>query len=240
MADLTVQQTSQAPISVLDIVGVVKAIVPRSFEKAFEGMEAKHIANAFKVCVEGLSREQINNGMSMVREQGFCPDPAVFRKWCLGIQGFGTEQERVRETFKGKHAALATIIRWREDRQVKITNAEKEAYDRCYSMFLDLDYAKNYERSSYYAYEAFKDNYADVIREFSEQGIRQALWIKPVEIAKKTEAKNADFGSDKPKTPEEEAADKAKVQQYIANLKSLLKQPVASSKKDDESMGGGV
>ncbi|MCW8041068.1 hypothetical protein OKC24_18230, partial [Acinetobacter sp. BIT-DXN8] len=29
------------------------------------------------------------------------------------------------------------------------------------------------------AYEAFKDNYADVIQEYAEKGINQAVWEKP-------------------------------------------------------------
>ena len=49
-------------------------------------------------------------------------------------------------------------------------------------MFSNLNYSNNYERSSYYAYEAFKDNYVDVVNEFVEKGITQTKWSKPPQI----------------------------------------------------------
>lgn len=170
------------PVNSAKVVGIFKAIAPRSFEKTFEGIATEQINHAMKICLDGLTHEQVNVGLSMVRDNGFCPDPAMFRKWCLGIQGFGTEQQRAVDSYKKKHAALANIIKWISDRDVEITNAEKEAYNRCYEMFSNLNYSNNYERSAYYAYEAFKDNYVDVVNEFVEKGIAQAKWSKPPQI----------------------------------------------------------
>ena len=182
MTTLVSNQQNIQPINSAQLVGIFKAIAPRSFEKTFDGMPIEAINNAMKICIEGLSRDEINTGLRLVRDNGFCPDPAMFRKWCLGIQGFGTEQQRAVDSFKKKHAALANIIKWISDRDVEITNAEKEAYNRCYEMFLNLNYSNNYERSAYYAYEAFKDNYVDVVNEFVEKGIAQAKWSKPPQI----------------------------------------------------------
>lgn len=170
------------PVNSAKVVGIFKAIAPRSFEKTFEGIPTEQINHAMKICLDGLTHEQVKVGLSMVRDNGFCPDPAMFRKWCLGIQGFGTEQQRAVDSYKKKHAALANIIKWISDRDVEITNAEKEAYNRCYEMFSNLNYSNNYERSAYYAYEAFKDNYVDVVNEFVEKGIAQAKWSKPPQI----------------------------------------------------------
>ncbi|MEQ1349607.1 hypothetical protein ABLU18_01915 [Acinetobacter junii] len=170
------------PVNSAKVVGIFKAIAPRSFEKTFEGIPTEQINHAMKICLDGLTHDQVNVGLSMVRDNGFCPDPAMFRKWCLGIQGFGTEQQRAVDSYKKKHAALANIIKWISDRDVEITNAEKEAYNRCYEMFSNLNYSNNYERSAYYAYEAFKDNYVDVVNEFVEKGIAQAKWSKPPQI----------------------------------------------------------
>lgn len=175
------QQAIQ-PVNSAKVVGIFKAIAPRSFEKTFEGIPTEQINHAMKICLDGLTHEQVNVGLSMVRDNGFCPDPAMFRKWCLGIQGFGTEHQRAVDSFKKKHAALANIIKWVSDSDVEITNAEKEAYNRCYEMFSNLNYSNNYERSSYYAYEAFKDNYVDVVNEFVEKGITQTKWSKPPQI----------------------------------------------------------
>ena len=182
MTTLVSNQQNIQPINSAQLVGIFKAIAPRSFEKTFDGMPTDAINHAMKICIDGLSRDQINVGLSQVRDNGFCPDLAMFRKWCLGIKGFGTEQQRAVDSFKGKHAALANIIKWISDSEVEITNAEKEAYNRCYEMFSNLNYSNNYERSAYYAYEAFKDNYADVVNEFVEKGVTQEKWSKPPQI----------------------------------------------------------
>ena len=167
------------------VVGVFKAIAPRSFEKTFDGIPTNEIVGAMKICISGLTRQQIDLGLNMVRDNGFCPDPAMFRKWCLGIQGFGTEQQRIQDTYKGKHAALANIIKWVGDNNHAITNAEKESYDRCYEMFTAIEWVKNADRAMYLAYEAFKDNYADVIQELALSGTKQAIWVKPEVIESK-------------------------------------------------------
>lgn len=224
-----VSNTQQAiqPVNSAKVVGIFKAIAPRSFEKTFDGIPTEQINHAMKICLDGLTHDQVNLGLAMVRDNGFCPDPAMFRKWCLGIQGFGTEQQRAVDSFKKKHAALANIIKWRADKETKITNAEKAAYDRCYDAFSNLDYATNFERASYNVYEAFKENYVDVVSEFVEQGVVQSEWIKPVAIARKN------YVSAQTKQPEKSEAEKAQMQEYIEKLKALVKRPPESN-----SVGG--
>lgn len=214
------QQAIQ-PVNSAKVVGIFKAIAPRSFEKTFDGIPTEQINHAMKICLEGLTHDQVNVGLSMVRDNGFCPDPAMFRKWCLGIQGFGTEQQRAVDSFKKKHAALANIIKWRADKDTKITNAEKAAYDRCYDAFSNLDYATNFERASYNVYEAFKENYVDVVSEFVEQGVVQSEWVKPVALPRQ----NEECVPWKDDHPEKTEAEKAQVKEYIAKLKELIKRP---------------
>ena len=239
-AMVTNQQTAVQPIKTGQLVATFKAIAPRSFEKTFEGMPIEAINHAMKICVEDLSREQVTTGLRMVRDNGFCPDPAMFRKWCLGITGFGTEQQRFVDSFKGKHAALGNIVKWLGDNNHPITNAEKEAYDRCYEMFADIQWAKNADRASYLAYEAFKDNYVDVVKEYAEQGQQQAVWIKPVAIENKPIARAV------PKSylPEQSPEEKAWIENRARELQeSGLSFPAALLKAGGEykkSAGGGV
>lgn len=239
-AMVTNQQTAVQPIKTGQLVGIFKAIAPRSFEKTFEGMPIEAISHAMKICIEGLSREEIDLGLRMVRDNGFCPDPAMFRKWCLGITGFGTEQQRVVDSFKGKHAALGNIVKWLGDNNHPITNAEKEAYDRCYEMFAEIQWAKNADRASYLAYEAFKDNYVDVVKEYAEQGQQQAVWVKPVAIENKPIARAV------PKSylPEQSPEEKAWIENRARELQeSGLSFPLALLKAGGEykkSAGGGV
>lgn len=186
MSSMVFNQNNQVDTAVnsVQLLGVIKAIVPRSFEKTFDGMPTEVINHAMKICIDGLTREQINHGLTQLRDNGFCPDLAMFRKWCLGITGFGTEQQRVQDTFKGKNAALAHLVKWLADSKTVLTNAEKEAYDRSYEMFGGLDYSSNYERKEYQAYASFKENYDEVVREFAENGIVQSDWNPPITIAK--------------------------------------------------------
>lgn len=239
-AMVTNQQTAVQPIKTGQLVGIFKAIAPRSFEKTFEGMPIEAIGHAMKICIEGLSREEIDLGLRMVRDNGFCPDPAMFRKWCLGITGFGTEQQRFVDSFKGKHAALGNIVKWLGDNNRAITNAEKEAYDRCYEMFAEIQWAKNIDRASYLAYEAFKDNYVDVVKEYAEQGRQQAVWVKPVAIENKPIARAV------PKSylPKQSPEEKAWIENRARELQeSGLSFPAALLKAGSEykkSAGGGV
>ena len=237
---LTASNQNLGPINSAQLVGVFKAIAPRSFEKTFDGVATAQINTAMKICIDGLTHDQVNFGLSQVRDNGFCPDPAMFRKWCLGITGFGTEQQRLQDSFKGKHAALANIIKWVGDNNHAITNAEKESYDRCYEMFTAIEWAKNADRAMYLAYEAFKDNYADVVQEFALSGVKQAIWAKPEAI----ESKPITLAV-KPKSmlPEQSPEEKAWIENRTRELEQTgLSFPKAllEAGKEFKRLGGGV
>lgn len=237
---LTASNQNLGPINSAQLVGVFKAIAPRSFEKTFDGVATAQINTAMKICIDGLTHDQVNFGLSQVRDNGFCPDPAMFRKWCLGITGFGTEQQRLQDSFKGKHAALANIIKWAGDNNHAITNAEKESYDRCYEMFTAIEWAKNVDRAMYLAYEAFKDNYTDVVQEFALSGVKQAIWAKPEAI----ESKPITLAV-KPKSmlPEQSSEEKAWIENRTRELEQTgLSFPKAllEAGKEFKRLGGGV
>lgn len=162
-------------INVPRLCKTLKAILPRSYEKTFDGVSDEDTIIAMNICVDGLTRDQVATGLNQVRDSGFCPDPSLFRKWCLGIKGFGNEQQRIEDSFRGKHAALANIVKFKNDSNHQLSNAEREAYNRCYELFGAIDFANNPDRAAYLAYEAFKDNYIEVIREFSSSGIGQEV-----------------------------------------------------------------
>ncbi|MHA3059928.1 hypothetical protein ACX1N5_04020 [Acinetobacter sp. ANC 4636] len=228
------QQKSIQPVNSAQLVGIFQAIAPRSFEKTFEGIPTEQINHAMKICIDGLTRDQINTGLAMVRDNGFCPDPAMFRKWCLGIVGFGTEQQRAIESFKGKHAALADIIKWLQDDKHPLTNAEKEAYNRCYELFNQMQYANNFERASYLAYDAFKDNYRDVVAEMVEKGEQQAIWISPVAV----QAPSKPILAAKSKFPEPSPEEKRKIEELTAKYQAQgLSFPKALLKAHSELNG---
>lgn len=71
------------------LTAMIKAIVPRSFEKTFGGLSTNEVVAGFSFCVAGFSQTELNTGLAKITQMGYCPDPALFAKWCKGIDGFG-------------------------------------------------------------------------------------------------------------------------------------------------------
>jgi hypothetical protein len=162
----------------------MKALAPRSYEKAFQGMDEQVVIFAMGKAIEGLNRQQLNKGLDMMFEQGYCPDPIEFRKWCLGIKGIGEAANPIYASYRNRNAALANIEAWTVDSTIKITNAEKEAYNRCYGMFNDLKW--NYsDKQKFHTYEAFKGFYDEVVKELVVKGEPQSIYEAPQQIEQK-------------------------------------------------------
>ncbi|WFF39270.1 hypothetical protein LU290_03340 [Moraxella nasibovis] len=145
--------------SVEHLTAMIKAIVPRSFEKTFGGLSTEEVVAGFMFCVAGLSQTELNTGLAKIQEMGYCPDPAMFAKWCKGLDGFDNS-DAIADSYIGKNAALANILAWLDDPKTRITVAQKQAYDAVYHMFRDIhsDYDKNH------AYSAFKDQYEFIVQ----------------------------------------------------------------------------
>lgn len=172
------------PVNPIAVMGTLKGISPRSFEKTFLGLDTKQVAYAFELCLDGLTREQIKLGMVKARDSGYCPDPSMFRKWCLGITGFIDNVDPIHASYRKKSAALANVEAWLIDDTITITNAEREAYNRSYTMFDELKW-RHSDKQKFHTYEAFKDFYEEVVKGFVEQGVKQEVWVKPVAIERK-------------------------------------------------------
>lgn len=209
-------QQDERPINVAKLVAILKAIVPRSFEKTFEGISTEQVVHAMRLCTEDLSKQQINTGLTQVRDHGFCPDPALFRKWCIGSY----DQNTFSHSFKGKHAALANILKWLQSSKHTITNAEKRAYNRCYELFNAINYACSPEQATYFAYAAFKENYQDVVKTMLKEGEVETIWQRPNLIEKKTQPK---LNRLKQYTAEEALHAKKVAQYHLGQLKTQIR-----------------
>lgn len=141
------------------LTAMIKAMVPRSFEKTFSGLSTGEVVAGFAFCATGLSQTELNTGLAKINQMGYCPDPALFAKWCKGIDGFDNT-DYIADSYIGKNAALANILAWLDNPKTKITLAQKQAYDAVYHMFRDIhsDYDKNH------AYAAFKDHYEFIVQ----------------------------------------------------------------------------
>lgn len=145
--------------------------------------EEQYMEDLISTCCEvlsGINQDQIKHGMDMVKRSKFCPVFPELREWC---------EDYVKSSYKPKLSALANINTWLSDSSTSITNAEKEAYNRVYDAFNQMQWAGNYEKAKYHAYESFKEVYSEVVKEFISKGEVQSIWIEPPKIETKSKLK---------------------------------------------------
>lgn len=160
------------------LTALVKAIVPRSFEKTFGGLATAEVVAGFRFCTQGLNQAELNIGLDKVRQMGFCPDPAMFAKWCKGLDGFDNA-DHIADSYVGKNGALSNILAWRDDSTQPISVAEKQAYDKTMHLFSQADYNGNMTIT---AYSAFKDRYEMIVREMVANKVKCERYIAPIAI----------------------------------------------------------
>lgn len=157
------------------LIGKMQLNYGKKFADQWVGVNPEDLALEMVNQYQDLTTNDFVRGIERMKKEKWPPSIPEFRQWCLPEDAF----------YKGKFAALANIERWVDKRSTPITNAEKQAYDAVYSMFVDLKWVSNYEKQKYYAYEAFKDAYVEVVKQLTEQGIPQHIWEPPVAIDKK-------------------------------------------------------
>lgn len=138
--------------------------------------EEQYMEDLISTCCEvldGITQDQIKFGMDIVKRSKFCPVFPELREWC---------EEYVRSSYKPKLSALANINSWLSDSSTSITNAEREAYNRVYDAFNQLQWASSYEKAKYHAYESFKEIYTEVVKELVSRGEVQSIWIEPPKL----------------------------------------------------------
>lgn len=168
------------------LTALVKSIVPRSFEKTFGGLSTAEAVAGFAFCTAGLTQSELNTGLMKIKEMGFCPDPAMFAKWCKGIDGFDN-QDHIANSYIGKAGALANITKWLANPATKITVAQKQAYDETFHMFDQISYTGNATQATYEAHSAYKDAYEHIVNKLVKERVPCQDYIAPVAITIKSQ-----------------------------------------------------
>lgn len=171
--------------------------------------EEQYMEDLISTCCEvlsGINQDQIKYGMDMAKRSKFCPVFPELREWC---------EDYVKSSYKPKLSALANINTWLSDSSTSITNAEKEAYNRVYDAFNQMQWASNYEKAKYHAYESFKEVYLEVVKEFILRGEVQSIWVEPpkIEVSPKYRAKPIEYMdhiSDEEKEQQKKDAERVK------------------------------
>ncbi|WP_323842535.1 MULTISPECIES: hypothetical protein [unclassified Moraxella] len=168
------------------LTAMINAMVPRSFEKTFRGLSTNEAVAGFSLCVAGFSQTELNTGLEKIKEMGYCPDPAMFAKWCKGIDGFDNK-DYIADSYIDKSGALANIIAWIDNPKSPISQAEKQAYDKTYHMFRDInsDFDKNQ------AYSAFKAHYEHTVNALIEQKQASQPYVPPTALQAPQDAPQA-------------------------------------------------
>ena len=193
------------------LAAMIKAIVPRSFEKTFSGLSTNEVVAGFAFCATGLSQTELNTGLAKIQEMGFCPDPAMFAKWCKGINGFDNK-DYIADSYIDKSGALANIIAWIDNPKSPISQAEKQAYDKTYHMFRDInsDFDKNQ------AYSAFKAHYGHAVIALIEQKQVSQPYVPPTALQAPQDAPQAQSSVSKERAQEHLAEVMAKIGKKVA------------------------
>lgn len=201
--------TISSPTQLTD---VIQSLVTGSFEKKFGGMKTDDVVSGFAFATVGLSQEQLQTGLMSVLDNGYCPDPALFRRWCLGLKGFDNSNA-IADSYIGKHGALANIIKWIEsDGKTSITNAQKQAYDETYHLWQGVDTKTDQNKAEM----AFKDVYEHIVNKLVADKKPCEIYQAPLAI---NQAPKQDVKHD--------ALDNERAKQALAQAQEILRRRAA-------------
>lgn len=173
MSDLVQVQNAE------HLTAMIKAIVPRSFVKTFDGLSTDEVVAGFRFCTKGLTQAELNTGLNKITEMGYCPDPAMFAKWCKGIDGFDSSNA-IADSYIGKNGALSKLRAWLNNPKAPITTAIKMAYDETY-----LEWRSD---NTTRAERAFLDTYDFIVKDFVAKGVYCENYVPPIAIEYKETA----------------------------------------------------
>ncbi|MBE9590004.1 hypothetical protein IM753_03230 [Moraxella sp. K127] len=160
------------------LVQIIQNLTIDSFAKKYGSQDLNHVITAFGFVTQDLTQEQLNAGLAKMIEMGFCPNAALFRRWCLGLNGFDNS-DAIADSYIGKNGALSNILAWRDDSTQPISTAEKQAYDKTIHLFSQADYNGNMTIT---AHSAFKDHYEMIVHELVVNKVKCERYIAPIAI----------------------------------------------------------
>lgn len=194
------------------LVDIIQNLTTGSFERKFADVPTFDVVTAFAFATKGLNHDQLLVGLDKVLEMGYCPDPALFRRWCLGYTTFDNT-DAVADSYIGKNGALANILLWLADKSTPISVAEKQAYDKTCHMFNEIEYASNADFARTQAYSSFKDAYEFIVRELIADRQMCQMYTPPVALEQPKQAV----------APKPTPADTEFVNGLLAKLKAVNK-----------------
>ena len=189
---------SDKQIDALSIINFLQFGCASGFNKNYASKlsteKQKHaFLNTVNFMISDLSQSQLQTGVIKLRDSGFCPDLNLFRRWCLGLDGFDTAEDKIRKTYLGSDSALAHIINYSKQQSDFITNAMELAYTDTMQMFVDLNTSDKPEYLVFQIYKSFKSCYEDHVKKLVHDGIVQKVLNINLGIENKKPSVNSEY-----------------------------------------------
>ena len=159
------------------LTAMIKSLTSGSFERKYHDLTSEQIVAGYAFATQCLSQEQLNKGLQTIVEMGFCPDAALFRRWCLGQKSF-ENTDVIADSYIGKHAALHRLEKWLANKNEPITEAVKQAYDATYQAWRDIHSTSDRVKAEL----AFKDEYQAIVNQRVRDGIACQEYEPPIAI----------------------------------------------------------
>lgn len=159
------------------LTAMIKSLASSSFERKYHDLTSDQITAGYAYATYGLDQAQLNTGLQMIVEMGFCPDAALFRRWCLGQQTLDFS-DAIADSYIGKHGALGRLEKWLADPSQPITVAMKQAYDATYELWGNI----HSDSDKIKAELAFKDEYQVIVNDLVNRGIACQDYQAPIGI----------------------------------------------------------
>ncbi|MEC7119128.1 MAG: hypothetical protein VXW65_04385 [Pseudomonadota bacterium] len=187
MVNITAQDTVR-------LISKMRALYGRKFDQQWAGVDPQMLAETFADGLQGLTEQELRNGIQRMMREPWPPTIPEFRQWCEQGGSWFTADE-----------AWAMSLAYLADPDQEITTQAKTALTKI-RYIIDNEGQKAAAR-------AFKDFYVRVVEEAKTQGVAQSIY-KPKVLPKPQPAPEP--------TAEEAAEQKAKAQHYAAKLKKML------------------
>lgn len=156
---------------------IIQSLVTGSFEKKFKGLRTADVVDAFAFATKELNQSQLQMGIETILDRGYCPDPALFRQWCLGNKDFKNDDE-IANSYIDKHGALSRLLKWLDDKKQPISIEIKQAYDNSYHMFTCIHSEQDKSRAEL----AFKGEYVFIVNQRIKNKIASEIYTPPIAI----------------------------------------------------------
>lgn len=189
------QQIQIPKIDAMQIINFLQFASASGFSKNYAPklqteVQKREFLNTVNFMISDLTEEQLQAGVLKLRDSGFCPDLNLFRRWCLGLDGFDTIEDKIRKTYLGSDSALAHIINFNRKQSDFMTNAMELAYQDTYLMFLDMETSEKPEYLLLQVHRSFKQCYEDHVNKLVQAGIEQIIYEPKTAIERKKKPKD--------------------------------------------------